>query len=37
MVESRFAAVSADQLRISVLASNSGDYSRLLEVEAYTS
>lgn len=35
VVESTFAAVSADQLQIRVLASNSGDYSRLIEVEAY--
>jgi hypothetical protein len=35
-VDSRFDPVSADQIQVKILASNSGDYSRLVEVEAYS-
>jgi hypothetical protein len=35
-VESRFGPISADQIQVKILASNSGDYSRLVEVEAYS-
>lgn len=36
VIESTSPAADADALEIEILASNSGDYSRLLEVEAFT-
>ncbi|MGS2619651.1 hypothetical protein ACVCAH_34980 [Micromonospora sp. LZ34] len=36
VIESRFDTVAADLLEIRVLASNSNDYSRLIEIEAFT-
>ncbi|GLW12060.1 hypothetical protein Misp01_71880 [Microtetraspora sp. NBRC 13810] len=35
LVSSRFTPVTADAIRILTLGSNSGDYSRIIEVEAY--
>lgn len=37
VIESRFEGVVADRLEVVIFASNSGDYSRLIEVEAFSS